>query len=416
MKTNALFVASALSLALVPASQADVTINITGSTAFRAVTHAAILSAMTGETASRETTSSGSTALKDVGKICFKGSVAGITGVTTVNCNWNGSVQGMTIVGAGATNGGWIDPASATFTSENGSGSSHVYAAGAAPKTSVVPTVACSDVYQASTTVTASLEDVIGGVIPFKFVASESAPAGITNITDQLHEALWVQGSQQQSLFTGNAADTNLVYAVGRDAGSGTRVTRLAETRYGIIKGVSQWRVTTSGGVASDVRLWPSLLEEATAPSNMANDPTNQGNGGYTSGGTIATVMGSTSTSVNLRDALNNVLASGQNVCFISHLGLSDAKTAIDAGAKELTYNGSVYSADNVRNGKYTAWGYLHVLNKTSALTADQVTGRNAIVGAFGSNLFPFGASVEAGIDINTMVIRREEDGGLVGP
>ena len=413
MKTKAFFAASALSLAMAPITQADVTINITGSTAFRAVTHQAVLNAMTGETAAWEGTSP---TLGSANKACFKGSVAGITGTTTVNCNWSGSVTGMAAVGAGVATSGWIDPATATFASATASPFGNVYAVGAAPKTSVIPTVACSDVYQASTTVSAALDDVIGGVIPFKMVASESAPVTLTNITDQLHEALWVQGSQQQSLFTGNAADTNLVYAVGRDAGSGTRVTRLAETRYGITKTVTQWRVTTSSGVASDVRLWPSLVEEATAPSNMANDPTQQGNGGYTSGSAIATIMGSTSASVNIRDAANTILVGGQNVCFISHLGLSDAATAIAAGAKELTYNGSAYTAANVRNGKYTDWGYLHVLNKTAALSADQVTARNAIVGAFGSSLFPFGASVEAGIDVSTMEVRREEDGGLVGP
>ena len=413
MKTNALFAASALSLAMAPITQADVTINITGSTAFRAVTHQAILNAMTGETAAWEGTSPN---LGSANKACFKGSVAGITGVTTVNCNWSGSVTGMTAVGAGVATSGWIDPATATFASATSSPFGNVYAVGAAPKTSVIPTVACSDVYQASTNVTAALEDVLGGVIPFKYVASESAPAAITNITDQLHEALWVQGSQQQSLFTGNSANTNLVYAVGRDAGSGTRVTRLAETRYGINKTVAQWRIANSGGIASDVRFWPSTVEEAVAPTNMANDPTNQGNGGYTSGSAIATIMGCTSTSVNIRDALNNILVGGQNVCFIGHLGLSDAASAIAAGAKEMTYNGSLYSQDNVRNGKYTDWGYLHVLNQTGALSADQVLARDAVVGAFGSSLLPFGASVEAGIDITTMNVSRSEDGGLVGP
>jgi hypothetical protein len=413
MKTKAFFAASALSLAMAPITQADVTINITGSTAFRAVTHQAILNAMTGETAAWEGTSP---TLGSANKACFKGSVAGITGTTTVNCNWSGSVTGMAAVGAGVATSGWIDPDTATFASATASPFGNVYAVGAAPKTSVIPTVACSDVYQASTTVSAALDDVIGGVIPFKMVASESAPVTLTNITDQLHEALWVQGSQQQSLFTGNAADTNLVYAVGRDAGSGTRVTRLAETRYGIAKPVTQWRVTTSSGVASDVRLWPSLVEEATAPSNMANDPTQQGNGGYTSGSVIATIMGSTSASVNIRDAANTILVGGQNVCFISHLGLSDAATAIAAGAKELTYNGAAYTQDNVRNGKYTDWGYLHVLNKTAALTADQGLARNAIITAFGTSLLPFGATVEAGIDVSTMAVSRSEDGGLVGP
>ena len=405
-----------LALALAPLANADVTINITGSTAFRAVTHQAILNAMgASATAIWEGTAPN---LKDSNKACFKGAISGITGTTTVNCQWNGSVQGMTIVGAGVATSGWIDPnhASNVFSSATASPWGTVVAVGAAVKTSVIPSVACSDVYQSSTTVTASLEDVIGGVIPFKMVASESAPATLTNMTDQLHEAIYAIGSQQLSMFTGDAADTRFVYAVGRDAGSGTRTTRLAETRYGITKPVTQWRVTNASGVASDVRLWPSLAVEPSPPSGSVNDPTLNGNGGYSSGSSIATIMGCTSASVNIRNAANTIIASGQSVVFVGHLGLADAATAIANGAKELTYNGASYSAENVRNGKYTDWGYLHVLNQTGALTADQVLARDAIVNAFGGALNPFGAAVEAGIDINTMIVSRAEDGGLVGP
>jgi hypothetical protein len=413
MKTIALFAAGALSLALAPVTQAQVTINITGSTAFRSVTHQAIINTLSGATAAWEGTG---TAIGSSNKASFKGTIAGV-GAATVNCNWNGSVEGMTIVGAGNATSGWIDPATAVYASTGNGTFGNRYAVGAAPKTSLVPTVACSDVYQASTTVTASLEDVIGGVIPFRWVVSESAPNTFTNMTDQLHELLWSSGVQPLSLFTGDAADTRQVYAVGRDAGSGTRVTRLSETRYGITKPVTQWRVTNSGGVATVFRLWPSQVEEPTPPSGMFNDATLLGNGGYTSGSSLASILGSTSTSVEIRDASNGLLASGQSVVAVGHLGLGDADVAINTnGAKSLTYNGMSYSAANVRTGKYTAWGYLHVLNQTGALSANQILARDAIVNAFGTSLLPFGATVEAGIDVNTMAVSRSEDGGLVGP
>ena len=413
MKITKTLASGLLTLALAPLANADVTINITGSTAFRAVTHQAILNAMTGETALWE---GSGTALGSSNKACFKGSVAGIDGVTTVNCNWNGSVEGMTIVGAGVATTGWIDPNAAgnVFSSATASPWGTVVASGAAVKTSVVPTVACSDVYQASTTVSAALDDVLGGVIPFKFVASESAPATFTNMSDQLHEVLWGTGVQRLSMFTGNAGDTINVYAVGRDAGSGTRVTRLAETRYGITRPVQQFRVTNASGVATLFRRWPSTLNEASPPSGMTNDPTQSGNGGYTSGGTIATILGCTSTSVSIANAAGTVGSTGVSVVACGHLGLSDAATAVGAGAKELTYNGVAYTQDNVRNGKYTDWGYLHVLNQTGGLSADQEAARDAVVGAFGSSLLPFGASVEAGIDIGTMSVSRTEDGGVV--
>jgi hypothetical protein len=412
MKTKALFAASALSLALAPVTQADVTINITGSTAYRAVTMQTIVNILGSAQGAWEGTG---TALGSSNKASFKGTLSGVTGIVTVNTQWNGSVEGMTIVGAGNATSGWIDPATAVFAPANNGTFGNRYNVGAAPKTSLVPTVACSDVYQASTTVTASLEDAIGGVIPFKYMASESAPVTFTNITDQQHEALYSIGIQPLSLFTGNAADTRSVYAVGRDVGSGTRVSRLAETRYGITKAVQHWRGTSVSGAITILRLWPNQIQEPTPVTGAFNDPTLEGNGGYTSNSFIATLLGSTSTSVELRAADNSVLSSGNNVLIVSHTGLNDALVAITAGAKELTYNGSLYSADNVRNGRYTAWGYLHVLNQTGALSADQITVRDAIINGFGSNLFPFGALVEGGVDINTMVVSRSEDGGLVG-
>jgi hypothetical protein len=413
MKTKALFAASALSLAFAPVSQADVTINITGSTAYRAVTMQAIVNAL----GSGEGAWEGSgTALGSSNKATFRGTLAGVSGITTINTNWNGSVEGMTIVGAGLPTSGWLDAANVTFAPTNNGTFGFRYNVGAAPKTSLLPTVACSDVYQASTAVTASLEDTIGGVIPFKYMASESAPATFTNITDQLHEALYVSGILPLSLFTGDAGDTRNVYAIGRDVGSGTRVTRLAETRYGITRPVTQWRGTSASGVLSALRLWPTQAQEPTPPSGSFNDPTLEGNGGYTSNSFIATIMGSTSTSVQLFDAANNSLGTESLVC-VSHTGLNDALVAITAGAKELTYNGASYSAENVRNGKYTAWGYLHVLNQTGALTSDQELARDAIIAAFtAASAAPFGAAVEGGIAVDTMLVSRSEDGGLVGP
>jgi hypothetical protein len=413
MKTKALLAASALSLALAPVTQADVTINITGSTAYRSVTMQAILDVMTNKTGVWE---GSGTQLDRASRACFKGEIDGIDGIVTINTLWNGSVEGMTTVAAGVPVSGWIDPNNNTFTAaEVSPWGNRITAPATANRTSLIPTVACSDVYRESTSITAALDDVIGGVIPFKFVANDGAPAELNNITDQLHEALYATGSLRLSLFTGLAADTRRVYAVGRDAGSGTRTTRLAETRYGITRPVVQFRVLNDGITATVVRRWPSSSFEASN-TTFFNDVLT-GNGGYVSGGTIATVMGSTTTSVELRSATDALLSSGNNVVLVSHLGLNDARNAILAGAKELNYNGVTYSADAVRNGKYTAWGYLHVLNQPGALSPDQELARDALIAGFSAAAAaPFGAPIEGGIAEDSMNVSRTEDGGLVGP
>jgi hypothetical protein len=79
------------------------------------------------------------------------------------------------------------------------------------------------------------------------FIAGEGAPAGITNMTDQLHQTLWSTGSMPASMFTGNLDDTTTVLATGRNNGSGTRATILAETGYGAITNVVQYNAVTSG-------------------------------------------------------------------------------------------------------------------------------------------------------------------------
>ena len=69
----------------------------------------------------------------------------------------------------------------------------------------------------------------------FKWVASKGAPTGLANITPQLAQALWGNGTLPLALFTSSAADEGtLVYATGRDPDSGTRATAFAESGIGV--------------------------------------------------------------------------------------------------------------------------------------------------------------------------------------
>jgi hypothetical protein len=426
MKIKTLFISGAMAMSFAPITNAaDVTINITGSSAFRAITHQSILNTLTGITMCWE--GSGA-ALGSASRVSIKGTLGSDN--VTVNCQWNGSVEGMTAVAAGSPTSGWINPAPgfpAPGTNEylplGAPGSptefGRRYSSGTSNRTSLTPNVANSDVYQASTNVVASLTDVLGGVIPFKFVVNKGASAAITNITDQQHEALWTAGLQPLSLFTGNVADTDLVCAVGRDSGSGTRVTRLAETRYGITVPVKQWRATTGSGAVSALRLWPSLAQEVNNPTlTLGNGAFNEGDGGYASGGTIATIFTNTSASVDLFDGDNGEIATDLPVHLISHLGLADAATAIGTpgtSAREISYNGSSYSVENVQEGRYTAWGYLHVLNSTGALSTGQIAVRDAIIAGFAGALTPFGLP-QSGLPIAGMHVSRTSDGGAVAP
>lgn len=447
MKNSKLILAAVIAMSA-PFAQAA-TLNITGSTAFRSVTHAAIVAAFDAgtctaaiQTGTTTATAATSSQLSGAGKVCFKGLIGG--SAHTVNCNWSGSINGLKDVkNAPATTAGWIDPASGSTSFGPCDG---VTTFGSAqtdnPTISVTPSVACSDVYADTaialdpTVAGATFEEAIGGVIPFKWLAQDSAlNANINNITDQVHEALFSTGDVDLGMLTGLAADFGSgkrVYATGRDNGSGTRGTQLTETRYGAARIVAQYRPSTvvaatatlpgTNGVIAELRTWPNATDPGATVTNTIPDPTTRGNGGFVSGGDVAKALTSTmAASVTLKNGAGTSLGtvSGSDIILVAHVGLGDALTAVTGGAKELSYNGVFFSEDNVRTGKYTDWGYLHVYNKSGSLTTganSQTDVRDAIIAQMGSNMQPFGAAAPSGIDVNTMSVARSEDGGLVSP
>ena len=227
-------------------------------------------------------------------------------------------------------------------------------------------------------------------MVPFVWVTNETgaSKAGLDNITPQQIDALLSTGYVPLSMFTGAVADAgDIVIATGRANTSGTRITALAESGYGINRNVNQFYGETYSGDGL------ALIALST-----------QGNGGSSSGGTIATLMGKTSAAVSLEggDPIPLVI--------ISYLGESDANNAVAAGAKKLKYNGVEFTNDNVRNGSYTFWGYQNLLNP-SGLAGDESTFRTSLIAAIPANVG------SAGIATNTMnVTRAGSDGGIVLP
>lgn len=379
-----------LALAAASPAFADATINITGSTAFRSAIHNSILATMPDE----QYAYSGSS-LSGANFAIFKGTVPGISGVTTVRTSWSGSAAGVRDV-AQANTINFLRP-DTPVSSAGTANADQNNVEGA------VARIAMSDVFQSSTIFTSpALQNANVAVVPFIMMANEGAPAGLTNVTDQQFDAVFGTSSLPLSLFTGNQADANTrVYGTGRDNGSGTRITVLAETQFGIFRNVQQWRPTISGGAITELQYWPT--------TGAGADPNQPGNGGFSSGSFVRDALGATSTGVTIKDETGATVASGQNVVVISYPGTSDAAAAEALGAKRLTYNGVAYSEDAVRTGQYTLWGYQHLYNVTG-LTPDESAFRNALLAQIPNNL---GA---AGIALSTMQVQRSSDGGLVGP
>ena len=387
-------------------ASADTEIRITGSTAFRSAVHASLLSGVFSslERYSHSGTSGG---LSGASKATFRGTVTGITGTTTIRTSWSGSATGIQSVAAQSNVSFLTDATFATVAGENFS-----------QTTSANQTahIAMSDVFQNSTSFqTPVLEDTNVAVVPFVWVVNDSANAEnnkLTNITSQQARALYTTGSQALSLFTGVAADTRTVYVTGRDTGSGTRITALAETKYGFSTPLTHWQITASGGAVTELRIWPT---NAVVPSNGGD--TLGGNGGYTSGGTVATALSNSSSSgITIRNAAGTSIYTNQSAILVTCIGLSDSATIAAAAVpgKRLAYEGTSFSTiaadgDKVRNGSYTMWGYQHLFNK-SGLTTDETTARDALITAIPTNLGT------AGISLDSMIVGRGEDGGLVSP
>lgn len=365
---KSLLAAAAAFFASAAVSFADVNVVLTGSTAFRAAVNDAIKAMLSGETV-RYVGSS----LSSSNNAIFQGTHATL-GTVTIQTSWSGSGTGVSTL----VNNSDVSVLPLSALSE---GSAGTEAATTITRVNTKATFAFSDVKQESTTA-AALEALPApsavGIIPFLFVASESAPAGITNVTDQQFSALFSAGFMSASVFTGNTADDEtIIYPVGRDSGSGTRIAVFAETGYGINNAVNQARPTAASGVIS-------------SPGEGLD-----GNGGQSSGSTLATWLGSTSTGFAL----------------ISYVGVSDANNAETAGARKLSYNGSTYSSANVKNGVYTLWSEVQLYPKKTALTSDEAGLKDSLLSAIDTNLT---ANETRGIALSAMRVSRSSDGGPV--
>jgi hypothetical protein len=388
-----------LALAAASVASGQTVINITGATAFRAASTNTII-AMLGGAGVTQYAYDGTQGVTGSNRQIFRGTFNGQD--TIVRTSWSGSTQGILDLAdqnaiqflvANTGTGTGANPISTAGYNLGASGNEP------AEFETAVARFAFSDVDKAlSTRPNAALGGGPVGVVPFMFVAGESAPAGMTNMTDQQHEALWSLGQMPLSMFTGNAADTDSVLATGRNNGSGTRASVLSETGYGSFTNVVQWNAAFTGDRATGVL---TTLSEF-------------GNGGHASNSGVRDVLTRPSNSVTYNGDTFSVV-------FCGYLTISDAVAATGynqatgtvsggEGAKPMTYNGVRYSEANVKNGAYSLWGYQQLYRASNA-TAAEISFDTALRAAVPANMGT------AGIPIPQMTVTRNGgDGGLITP
>lgn len=412
MKFKTLLIAvSAFGLAA--AVQAQTVINITGATAFRSAAHNAIVASFnqsgalgtTWNYAHNHASTPGSAS-----RAIYKGTFPGITGTTVIRTSWTGSVEGVrALTKPTLVPETYLKDSVANLSNFTGG----VRAGASDTETSTSHQLAFADMAQAAAPKAYASPKLNGGpvgVIAFAPVINKGADASITNITINQFRRLVANGTIPASMLTGNASSNGTIYNVQRNDGSGTRVIHLAEIGHGQANLTKGYLLTGNGSlntpdlapVAADTATYPG-----TAVSNDFRTTSVLGNGGYTSGGTIATWMR---------------LPSSGNFNIVSWVGTPDAVTAYNSGngGRVIAYNGEIlegvatgaFSAadkNKIALGKYSAWSFENLFY-VGSLTGARKAVYDRLVANLPANLG------SAGVSLAEMQVTRSSDGGVIAP
>ena len=337
------------------AAHAQVELTITGSTAFRAITIDRVANLF--DAGSRVGITNDAT----VGTITYSGTISnkvaslGNTPVT-IRLSFSGSASGMLAV----------KNSTPVVTALSGGPGG--------PTTNKVPDLALSDVFPGSASppiAESAFNRAVLGVVPFLFVRNNGL-TGVNNITrEQAVLLMTASGSiggvdGMPATYLGGVS-ASPVYLIGRDAGSGTRISVHKDIGFNLTPVL--W--TTNG-----------LGQYVT-------------HAGHSSGGLE-----------------RNVIAGKPDA--IGYLGRADF-AAIAGAATAMTYEGVAYSTASVTTGSYGLWGYEHIVNRAGGLSANQVLVRDALITSITDPAYQATAIYANSFErLSDMVVERGTDGGTI--
>lgn len=468
MKANK-FVAGLLALSAAPFASAA-TFEVTGATAFRRATIEAVEALFNNDPlnapfAFAHNRTAGAADYINADFITFKGTLTGY-GATTIRCSFNGSIEGLRALAQPGQSGVDGTDGDAFYILE----SAVTITPTAAGANQIIPGIdvgnpgsnallnraeaemAFSDTDVAISPYNSALFQTIGspGGLVFSLINSEGG--GITNITSQQYNSLLANGVMKKSLFTGLAADaTKLVFCSGRNDGSGTRSSYLAEMGYGVANPVQQYLVVRSSGnqilalqavpaggtnditpltapvdlgTTSDIAIYHNAGNTVTQLKTSKSTVwglDQAGNGGAFSGSVLRGHFGLDGNSVRIFDANGANLYDGTpqtDISMVTWITFNDAITARTAGAAICAFNGvslagtgdvlTAADLEKVVRGNYTAWNFQQFYYKTGAsqTVIDLYTSIHGSVA--GGNLGV------AGVPSIAFQVGRSEDGGVI--
>lgn len=410
MKLSPYLAAGLLAVSIAASAQAQTRIYITGSTAYRGATTAAINAVLGVSAPSDYTGATPGSANAQTWKV-----PAG-NPTTIVKTSWSGSNAGVqTVAQAGTTYLVNFLPDSASGSGQpdpRGGGAAGTFEA-AKPDIAMVDNFQSSSIFNGTLTdvnnhteTYAKLTDAQVGIIPFQWVASKGFPTqtvGSTTVPYSMtpNIAKYLYGSAvgiPLAVLTGSSShETVGLYGSGRDTDSGTRVNTFAETGIGVFSLVNQWKPTITSGSITSITPYPTVNVNGFST-------TADGNSGESSGGTLAGYMGN-----NFDPAAADPFGFGQftSAFLVGYLGVSDAATAVTAGGVALRWNGVDFSAAAVKEGSYTFWGIEHIMWQSS-LAGAKLTFANNLKSAI------LTADPTPNVKLSDMQVTRAKEGALI--
>jgi len=360
------------------ASAANVTLKITGSTAFRKAEYAGIVDWLTSNSATVTgafVTDSGAS-LNGANQAVFVGSFGGNT--YTIQTGQGGSTGGLryTVQGPSVfasikpdgslTNKVWVSASNTlsaiTLSGGQATGGTSYTTAAATFDAPARADITLADTYQDSTQWNSSdyaaLTEIYGGALGvqgYVFAKGKqysnvdaAAYARFTNLQPNAFQHLAQNGVAKLSLFTGNSLDTGIdVVLVGRDYDSGTRCVSFYETNYGNDTTTAvQYRVQDSANID---------VGDGTSAGNvdhfvLATDPNGDGLAGYNSGGYVKNVLNKAGSTV--------LSPNGNPAIVLAYVGTGDVPSV---ASQILSFDGVAQSTSAIAYGNYTFWAPEHL-------------------------------------------------------
>jgi hypothetical protein len=455
MKINHLLAGSLLAGFAASASAQTTEITITGATAFRQATmqaiydaYASVGAAGTSFNAAHDFSASNLSQLIASNRAIFSGTFPGITGTTVIRTSFNGSTEGLNAI-AGNNNPSFLTAAALS----GGNFTDGIKGATTTPTETLRPKFSFSDVYQSTSPVDTDntgapitlnpVGESAVGIVTFAMIANDGAPSDLTNVTIQQARALWTNGIQPLSLFTGDPTDTSYVLATGRNDGSGTRSAYLTEWAFGVANLVKQYTATSTGlsanatsGVGNGTITRLTLVPgNGTGTGNFSTGRSNDastlwgntapGNGGYSSSSALRTLMGYTSSNVTVYNGVSQTPSlNNANILLLTWLSTADSRDAAAQGAKILSFNGVLVTPiatsgsylgsgfseadyNKIISGAYSAWSYQHLYYHGS-LNANEQTWYDAMKNTWISQGLGTTAN---GLPLDVISVSRADDG-----